>query len=120
MPRLRSEQPTDQRRQVVRKLKTDEVTHLVAQYQAGATVYELAGQFKINRKTVSLHLQRCGIKMRLQGLADEQVAVAAQLYEQGWSLSKLGTRFEVDPETVRSALKRSGVRMREPWERITK
>ena len=44
---------TATRRSTVRKLTRDELCELVAGYKAGATVYELAEQFKIHRVTVS-------------------------------------------------------------------
>ena len=61
---------------------------LVEQYQAGATVYELAERFKIHRVTVSEHLHRQGVRMRRRSLEEWQIDEAAQLYEQGWSLAR--------------------------------
>jgi DNA-binding NarL/FixJ family response regulator len=40
-----------------RKLSSEEVVVLVERYRAGATMIELAEQFKIHRTTVSAHLR---------------------------------------------------------------
>jgi hypothetical protein len=76
-------------------------------------VYELGERFKISRQTVSAHLHRAGVAVRLQGLNPEQVAVAVGLYLGGWSLARVGGRFGVEAHTVRSALLKQGVRMRD-------
>jgi DNA-binding CsgD family transcriptional regulator len=101
----------------VQQLSPEAVRELVAGYEDGATVYELAEQFKIHRTTVSLHLQRQGVAMRRTGLSDEQIRQAAKLYEQGLSLVRLAEHMQVNAETVRQALRKHGVRMRRPWER---
>ena len=100
-----------------RKLSAAQIGQLVEQYQAGATVYELATAFKIHRVTASQHLQRSGVVMRRQGLSDADTVTAADLYAEGWSLARIGERFGVAHTTVRRALLVVGVRMREPWER---
>ena len=100
----------------VRKLSASEIARLAENYQAGATITDLAAAFKIHRTTVSQHLLRSGTPMRRQGLSEEQVATAASLYQQGWSLVRLGERFDVDPSTVHAALRRVGLQMRKPWE----
>jgi hypothetical protein len=97
----------------VRRLAADKVTALAEEYQAGATVYELAERFGINRKTVALHLHRQGVEMRRQGLDDEQIADAARLYERGWSLARIADHYAVWPRTVHLALLALGVRMRD-------
>lgn len=102
---------------IVRKLPAEHVGALVAGYLAGATVYELAAEFKIHRSTVSEHLKRQGIDMRGQGLTRDQVREAAELYRNDWSLSRLGDRFEVDGTTVWRALRQTEVVMRKPSER---
>jgi DNA-binding CsgD family transcriptional regulator len=94
-------------------LTESDVDDLVAGYEAGATVYELAERFGIHRATVSEHLHRRGVGMRGAGLREEQVEVAVRLYEQGWSLARTGARLGCTGNTVRFALLRRGVRMRD-------
>jgi DNA-binding CsgD family transcriptional regulator len=52
------------KRAPVRKLSTEEVAVLLERYRSGATMIELAGQFKIHRTTVSAQLRRVGVKPR--------------------------------------------------------
>jgi hypothetical protein len=44
-----------------RRLRPAQVEELVAGYQAGSTVYQLAEQFRINRETVPKLLERSGV-----------------------------------------------------------
>jgi lambda repressor-like predicted transcriptional regulator len=101
------------RRATVRRLSEPQLTELVAGYEAGASVYDLAERFKIHRQTVSQHLHRLGVTMRNQGLDEQQVDHAAVLYQQGWSLARIAKRHHVEPGTVRLALLSQGVRMRD-------
>jgi DNA-directed RNA polymerase specialized sigma24 family protein len=100
-------------RNTVRKLTPDEVTTLVERYQGGATVYVLAAEFKIGRETVSRHLRRQGVRLRLDGLDDRQIEEAAVLYAGGWSLARVGKHLGVTGNTVRAALLTRGVQTRD-------
>ncbi len=100
-----------------RRLTADQVAELVAEYQAGANMRELAVRWQVHRTSVAGHLRRAGVELRRQGLSDEQLSEAARLYGEGWSLQRLAERYSCDDETVRAYLKRAGVRMRRPWER---
>jgi DNA-binding IclR family transcriptional regulator len=86
---------------------------MAAEYQAGATVYELAARFKIHRATVSEHLHSLGVAMRRRGLDQGQVDQAATLYAQGWSVARIGGQFRVDGGTVWLALRAAGVQLRD-------
>ena len=61
-----------------------EVEALIADYEAGGRVGELATVYGIHRTTVSAHVARAG-KTRGQ-LTETQVDEAVRLYEQGCSL----------------------------------
>ncbi len=100
-----------------RRLTSDQVAELAAEYQAGADMRGLAERWAVHRTTVAGHLRRAGVKLRRQGLSDEQLAEAVRLYGEGWSLQRLTERYECDAETVRTYLKRVDVGMRRPWER---
>lgn len=82
----------------VGQLEQDQIQHLIASYQAGATVYEVAAQFGIARQTVSGILKRHGVPLRRQGLTPEQIDQAARLYQGGWSLARVGDRLGVDAD----------------------
>lgn len=105
------------RRQVIqkqqqRRLRPGEAVELVAAYQGGATVGELARRFELHHTTVTAHLERHGVPRRRSGLDQAHHAEAALLYETGWSLAKVGAHFGVDAETVRTVLRKRGVAIR--------
>ncbi len=99
---------------IARRLKDTEVSELVSAYEAGATVYQLAEQFRINRRTVSKTLKRQGVETRWQRLTEADVDEAEYLYAQGWSLARIGERLSVSDGTVHYRLKKRGVQMRDP------
>ena len=86
---------------------------LVAAYQAGATVYEIAERLQINRKTVSVLLERQGVPRRGRPLSPVQIEQARDLYVAGQSLATIAPQLDCDPGTVRLALLRAGIRMRD-------
>jgi transposase-like protein len=99
-------------RQTQRRLRGPEIDALAAGYQAGATVYELAGQFGVHRNTVSASLKRRGVGLRFQSLSATQVTDAIQFYHEGLSLLKVGERVGCGTECVRQALMKAGVKIR--------
>ena len=105
------------RRQRQIRLDAHQAHALAVAYRDGQTIKELALRYGVHRATVSALLRRCGVELRLPGLAVSDAATAARLYEQGWSLARLGQRFGVDDMTVRRALLAAGVIMRSPHDR---
>jgi DNA-binding CsgD family transcriptional regulator len=99
-------------KQVQRRLRPAEIAELIAAYEAGASSYELAKQFRIHRHTVTQLLERQGVPRRYQSLTSEQVARATSLYESGLSLSAVGQELSCDPATVSQALRAAGVALR--------
>lgn len=108
-------QPTPNRAKPgrARQLDSDQVQQLIEGYQSGATVYELAAQFGIERRTVSAILHRHGVPMRRRGLSEEQIDDAVRLYSQGWSLARIAARMDVAAGTVRQRLHERGVPIRD-------
>lgn len=101
-----------------RQVRLDEanVAAVVAGYEAGATVYELAGRFGCERRTVSDHLRRANVVMRRTPPSNEIVAEMVRLYESGLSLQRVGERVNADAATVRKYIGLAGVRIRSPHE----
>ena len=95
-----------------RRLRDAELDRLVAGYQSGATVYELADQFGVHRHTVSDILERNDVPRRYQKLSSEQIETARSLYRSGLSLTKIGHQVDRSAETIRQALLRVGIQMR--------
>jgi hypothetical protein len=58
--RLRKKTVTN--RQVQRRLKSEQVDQLVAEYQAGDSMLQLANRWRLHRTTAAEHLRRAGLK----------------------------------------------------------
>lgn len=96
-----------------RRLRVGEVDDLVAGYEAGTQIDDLADKFGIHRATVHAHLNRRGIDRRSSpGLAPDQIVQAAMHYTGGESLLTVARRFSVDAETIRTRLRDAGVEIR--------
>ncbi|TMK38103.1 MAG: hypothetical protein E6G66_18865, partial [Actinobacteria bacterium] len=80
-------------RHVQRRLSRPEIEALVADYEAGQRVGELARVYGIHRTTVSAHVARAG-KTR-GALSKAQVDEAVRLYGKGWSLRAVGRHLDV-------------------------
>jgi hypothetical protein len=63
------------------RLDQDQTQQLITSYQAGSTVYQLANEFSIERRTVSAILHRHPIPMRRRGLTNDQADDAERLYQ---------------------------------------
>lgn len=92
-----------------RRLTTTEITDLVAQYNSGATTYQVAKDFGITRDTLRKHLRKNSVPMRRRGLSPDQVKAAADLYEQGFSSNAIAKEFGVSPTTVLRKLREQGM-----------
>ena len=105
-------------KQVQHRLGSEEVDQVVADYQAGAKIKDLAAQYRINRSTVLEHIRRARVRKHYPALIPEEVDEAAQLYLSGQSLVSVGEQFGVNASTVRTALVRAGVEMRDCQGRV--
>lgn len=102
--------PVPGTRQPQKRLDAASVDALVDGYLVGQTVYELAAEFGVERRTVSAHLHRRGVPMHRRGLSPVQKEEAFALRDRGWSLARIGARFDVSAGTVRNHLLRSSSR----------
>jgi DNA-binding CsgD family transcriptional regulator len=93
------------------------VQRLVAEYEAGASMKELAMRWGLHRSTVAAQLRQADVLLRRQGVPETLLDEAIRLYNDGWSCQRLAERYACDAETVRQTLKRAGVRLRAPWDR---
>ena len=87
-------------RQRQRRLSNELVIQMAVRYGEGATVYELAKEFGIDRRTASERLKKAGVRMRLQPPSDAMIDEMVQLYQSGMSFAKVGARLNVSPQTV--------------------
>ena len=95
------------------KLRPDEVDALVACYEAGTAINELARQFRVDKETARLHLQKREVRLRPQRvMTDVQAARAVELYLAGATLRQLGTAFGIATTSIRNYLHRAGITLR--------
>lgn len=94
-----------------RRLDDQEQAQLLAAYDQGVMINDLASMFGLSRTAVMANLNKLGAESR-RGIVDRRIEEARTLYEQGWSLAKIGQRYGVHPSTVRDAMRRAGVRIR--------
>ena len=97
-----------------KRLNDTQLARLVERYESGATVYELASEFTIDRRTVSIHLKQLGVIMRLQPPTEETVDEIVRLYESGMSMGKVSQQVGFSADSVRSHLRKRGVKTRDP------
>ena len=94
-------------------LRPDQVDDLVAQYEGGATLVELASFFGIHRRTAAEHLARRGVSIRRGRFDRSRIHEAADLYDSGLTLVEVGLKVGAGPQAVRRALAEHGVPIRE-------
>jgi len=94
-----------------RRLDDQERTQLLASYNEGVMISDLAEMFGISQSAALANLARLGAEPR-RGIVQRRLEEARSLYAQGWSLSRLGRHFGVNPATVRYTFVKAGVRMR--------
>jgi transposase-like protein len=80
-------------RQAQRRLTPAELAMLVAEYEAGARVCELAKVYDLHRTTVARHVARAGKTRPV--MTDAQIDEAVRLYGDGWTLHNVGQHLGV-------------------------
>ncbi|GLZ30917.1 hypothetical protein Lesp02_31060 [Lentzea sp. NBRC 105346] len=116
LPSLDAPEPSSIKRdrpRRARQLGADQIEQLIADYQSGATVYQLGDRFSIERRTVSNILHRHGVPMRRRGLSPDQIDDAIHLYNLGWSLGRVGQHLGVAHTTVLAKLRERGIPTRD-------
>ena len=97
-------------RQAQRRLSSAELKVLIADYEPGDRVGELAKVYRLHRTTVARHVARAG-KTRLV-MTEAQIDEAVVLYGDGWTLHDVGQRLRVADQTIRRALVERAVTIR--------
>ncbi len=96
-----------------RKLSPEEIQNLVAQYEAGSSIADLARLFGMHTQTVDAHLKRQGVEKHWAfRLSSEQVDKAVELYANGWSTIEIAKEFNITTNTANRSLIRAGVTLR--------
>jgi len=78
-----------------RRLSSKEVARLVARYEVGAKVRELASEFGVHKHTVSAHLVRQGVPTRIGGrVVDEAAALEIlRFYTNGQTMDEIAAEI---------------------------
>ena len=91
---------------------------IVAEYQGGHTMKEIAARHGLHRVMVGEVLDRTGTAKRPRGMNATQVSLPARLDESGESLAFFGAQLGFNVTTVRIALMGVDARMRDPHGRL--
>ena len=94
------------------RLTDDEVDRVVAGYQAGLTLAELATAFGADRRTLAGWLHQRGVSRRGRRFTATDVDELIRLYRDGWSLAQIGSHFGVYPQTIRYHLQKARIELR--------
>jgi DNA-binding CsgD family transcriptional regulator len=102
------------RTQVQRHLIHEDQLEVVDAYAAGASINEVARQFRLHRTTVNAILERHGVPVRARTMSPTQIRRARELYESGLSLVDVGAQLGFNAQTVANRLKALAVPIRAP------
>lgn len=91
-----------------RRVRADEITESVKAYRAGATIEEVARQFRLHDTTVSARLADAGVVLRTEVRPSERSRML-ELFSDGLSMNQVGRRVGRDPKTVRATLVAAGI-----------
>jgi DNA-directed RNA polymerase specialized sigma24 family protein len=116
-PTISRRRPPVRQRQVQRRLTAEQAQQLATEYEAGASIQELAARWGIHRTTVAAQLRQTGVQLRSRGVPADRRAEVVRLYNHGWSCQRLAERYGCNATTVWKVLQRAGVRLRASWER---
>jgi hypothetical protein len=95
------------------RLTDMQIARLAEYYGAGATVYELAANFSIDRRTVARRLKAAGVTLRGQSPTTGDVDEMVQLYRSGLSLARVSDQVGFNADTVQRYVQARGVRTRD-------
>lgn len=85
---------------VNRKLTPKQTEDLITDYEAGATMVELAMSYGITRQTVGIILRRESVLLRKSGMSDAQAALAIELRGRGMSWAEVGEQLGIHGTTA--------------------
>ena len=105
--------------QTQKRLDPDQIARLIAEYEAGSPVNDLAVTYGLNRSTVLHHLKRQGVPRRRSRLTIADVEKIVGLYAYGESVERIALELRIGATTVRRALVKAGVELRRRRRRRT-
>ena len=96
-----------------RWINEGERDRLVARYEAGAPVRELAVEFGLNRTTIAKQLKAAGVTLRGGPMTPEEISTCIELYATGMSTLAVAEAIRRDKSAVWRVLKEAGLAMRD-------
>ncbi|MDO5676164.1 MAG: helix-turn-helix domain-containing protein [Propionibacteriaceae bacterium] len=91
---------------------------MIAEYEAGASLISIATARRLGKQTVSRLLAEAGVRIRRQGLDEEQVGQAVRAYLSGQTTREVADELGVGHSMVWRALKSAGVELRPNARRV--
>ena len=100
LPIRKSPEPVQRQIRLRRYLADNEKLELLADYESGQTVYQLASQFGIHRDTVSQLLERHDIARRCHQTVDVDLDRATELQQGGLNLTEIAEALCIGRTTL--------------------
>ncbi len=91
------------------KLSKPVRAEILARYQQGERVVDLAAAFGVSEWSVQNLRKGAGVEPHPRGMSQAAIDEAAELYAQGLSFSKIGRQVGYDPKTVAKELRARGL-----------
>ena len=91
------------------KLSKQVRAEILARYQQGERVVDLAAAFGVSEWSVQNLRKTAGVEPHPRGMSQAAIDEATKLYALGWSLNKIGRQTGFDPKTVAKELRARGV-----------
>lgn len=85
---------------------------MIAAYKSGATLAAIGRDWQLGKQTVRRMLTEVGIRIRRQGLDNNQTAHAIRRYKSGLTTREIALEVDVGHAMVWRALKRAEVELR--------
>ena len=99
-----------------KRLKVTEIDRIIAEYQQGASTYQLATKYGCHCNTVTQHLRKNGVDVTNRKIGSNTIKEIIALYKGGIDTGKLAKQFGVAHTTVLKYLHSNGVEMRTRWD----
>lgn len=93
------------------------IESMVSAYESGAPLISIAREHRLGKEKVRDLLKDAGVRIRRQGLDDEQVANAVRRYREGFTTREIARELGVGHSMVWRALKEAGVKLRSQFQR---
>jgi hypothetical protein len=100
-------------RPIARRLGSQKIAELVAEYESGRTTIQLMGTYQLSKTSVLKLLNANGVEMRRQPPTTDQVEQVVALYNSGKSLAAIERETDIPRESIRRALMDAGIELRQ-------